>query len=256
MPTLQAVTLAHSQRLSEIYRTRDVRMAQAQLLRDTELRSLPAAAKIYAQYDNQLLASREKQTATDSKAEAMRHSSLLAVGDHRSGELEDAQIARRAADIDAVERKRLAEDIVAKKYHAAIAGLRELPFNSRDKAAQDAERARRSGLDEARRAHDEALAASQKAYRDAVDAALLDERRDGRDAERAYFDALRLGDTAMRAAKSSADQNLAAALARVPDAAEVLRSWRAALATIARETAEAEQEAFARFRRDLDSLKV
>ena len=61
--------------------------------------------------------------------------------------------------------------------------------------------ARRSGLDEARRAHDEALAAAQKAYRDAVDAALLDERRDGRDAERAYFDALRLGDTAMRAAK-------------------------------------------------------
>ena len=256
MPTLQAITLAHSQRLSEIYRARDVRMAQAQLLRDTELRALPGAAKIYDKYDNELLAAWEKQAATDSKAEAARHSSLLAVGDHRSGELEDAQIVRRAADIEAVTMKRRAEDAATKKYQAAIAGLRELAFNARDKAAQDAERARRSELDGARHAHDEALAASQKDYRDAVDAALLDERRDGRDAERAYFDALRLGDTAMRAAKSSADQNLAAALSKVPEAAELLRSWRAALATIARDTTEAEQEAFARFRRDLEGLKV
>ena len=45
-------------------------------------------------------------------------------------------------------------------------------------------------------------------------------------------------------------------LAKLPEAAEVWRSWRAGLATIASETKRAEQEAFSRFRRDLESLKT
>jgi len=60
----------------------------------------------------------------------------------------------------------------------------------------------------------------------------------------------------MHGAKTFADQNLAAALAKNPEAAEILRSWRAELATIANQTSEAEKEAFSRFRRELESLKT
>lgn len=256
MPTLQEITLAHSHRLSEIYRARDVRLAQAQSLRDVHLRAIAGAAKIYANYDAELSASREKQIATETKAEAARGAALAGAVDARSDRFEDAQRARRAADTDVVAAKRRAEEVASRKYEAAIAALRELPANARDKAAQDAERARRTDLEAARKSHDDALAAAQRTYRESVDDALVDERRESRDAERAYLDALRLGEAGMRGATSTADQNLAAELLKVPEAAEVLRSWRAALATIAIETTEAEQEAFARFRRDLDALKV
>ena len=43
MPTLQELTLAHSQRLSEVYRHRDVSLAEVQALRDAQLRALPQA---------------------------------------------------------------------------------------------------------------------------------------------------------------------------------------------------------------------
>jgi hypothetical protein len=256
MPTLQEITLAHSQRLSEIYRTRDVRLAQAQSMRDIELRAAAGTAKAYDKYDDELSVAREKQITTEGKAEAARSSALLSAIDQRGDGFEDAQATRRAADTDAVAAKRRAEDAANRKYEAAIAGLRDLPPGGRDQAAQHAERARRTELEAARRNHDEALAASQKNYRQAVDAALLSERRDSRDAERAYLEALRLADAALRGARSFADQNLAAALAKVPDAAAVLRSWRAELATIARDTTQAEKEAFSLFRRELAGLKV
>lgn len=256
MPTLQEITLAHSERLSEIYRTRDVRLAQAQSLRDLHLRAIAAAAKAYGKYDDELSVAREKQIATEAKAEAARTAALLTAIDRRSDDFEDAQMARRSTDTDAVASKRRAEDAANRKYEAAIADLRDVPAHGRDKAAQDAERARRVDLEAARKTHDEALGASQKRYRESVDGALLKERRESRDAERAYLDALRLGETAMRGAKTFADQNLAMALAKIPEAAEVLRSWRTELATIANETMQAEKEAFSRFRRELESLKV
>jgi hypothetical protein len=256
MPTLQEITLAHSLRLSEIYRTRDVRLAQAQSLRDIQLRAAAGAAKAYDKYDDELSVAREKQIATEAKAEAARSSALLGAIDQRGEGFEDAQTARRAADSEAVAAKRRAEDAATRRYEAAIATLRDLPPGGRDQAAQHAERARRTELEAARRNHDEALAASQKNYRQLVDDALLSERRDSRDAERAYLEALRLGEAAMRGAKRFADQNLAATLAKVPEAAAVLRSWRAELATIASEIAQAEKEAFSLFRRELASLKV
>jgi hypothetical protein len=256
MPTLQEITLAHSQRLSDIYRTRDVGLAQAQSLRDVQLRAVPAALKAFEKYDDELSVAREKQIATEAKAEAARSAALLIAIDERSDRLEDAQMARRSSDTDAVASKRRAEDAANRKYEAAIADLRDMPISARTRAAQDAERTRRIELDAARKTHDEALSASQQKYRGGVDEALLAERRESRDAERAYLDALRLGETAMRGAKGFADQNLAAALAKIPEAAEVLRSWRAALATIGSDTKQAEKEAFSRFRRDLESLKV
>jgi hypothetical protein len=111
-------------------------------------------------------------------------------------------------------------------------------------------------LAQARTRHDEALGSSQQRYRAAVDEALLAERHDARAGERAYLDAVSHAAAASRAAKTFADQALAEALAKIPEAREVLRSWRAQLATIAMETKEAEQAAFARFRRDLEALKT
>jgi hypothetical protein len=256
MPTLQEITLAHSQRLSELYRTRDVHLAEAQSLRDLQLRALPAAAKAYEKYDDELSVAREKQLATETKAEAARSAAIITASDRRTDRLEDAQMARRSADVDAVASKRRAEDAANRKYEAAIADLRDVAAKDRSKAAQDAERARMADLDLARRTHDEALTTSQQRYRVSVDEALIEERRDTRDGEKAYLDAVSLGATAARGAKSFADQALAEALGKVPEAAELLRSWRARLTTIAAETKEAEKEAFSRFRRDLESLKT
>lgn len=256
MPTLQEITLAHSQRLSEIYRTRDIRVAEVQALRDLQLRGLVAAAKVYQKYDQEVSAAREKQIATEAKAEAARTAALLAVVDKRSGRLEDAQLARRAADTTAMQSKRRAEDLASRKYEAVMANLREMAARDRDTAVEQAERERRESLEAARRSHDEGLAGSQQQYRASVDEALIDERRDSRDAERAYLEAVRLGEAAYRGAKTFADQALAETLGTMAEAREALRSWRAGLTTIAAETKSAEREAFALFRRELDSLKT
>lgn len=256
MPTLQEITLAHSQRLSELYRTRDVRMAEAQSLRDVQLRALPAAARAYQKYDDELSVAREKQIATDAKAEAARSAALLVAIDRRTDRLEDAQMARRSADAEAVAVKRRGEDAANRKHEAAMANLRDVAAKDRAAAAQQAERALIVDLEQARRAHDEALAAAQQRYRSGVDDALNDERRDARDGERAYLDAITHGVTAVRGAKKFADEALAEALAKIPEAAAVMQAWRHELEAIAAETKQAETEAFSRFRRDLDSLKT
>jgi hypothetical protein len=146
--------------------------------------------------------------------------------------------------------------VANRKYEAAVADLREVAPKDRSKAAQDAERARIVELEQSRRTHDEALATSQQRYRASIDAARVRARRDTREGERAYLDAISMGTAAARGAKAHADQALAEALGKVPEAAEVLRSWRAQLTTIAADTKQAEKEAFSRFRRDLESLKT
>lgn len=256
MPTLQELTLAHSKRLSAIYRTRDVRLAEAQSLRDVQLRALPAATRAYQKYDDELLVAREKQLATEAKAEAVRSAALLSTVDRRTDRFEDAETARRSADVDAVASKRRGEETANRKYETAVADLRDVAARDRQQAAHEAERARIVDLEQARRTHDEALSRSQQRYRTTVDEALQVERREARDGERAYLDAITLGAAAARGAKAFADQALAEGLAKLPEAREVLRSWRAQLATIKAETNQAEREAFSRFRRDLENLKT
>lgn len=256
MPTLAELTLAHSQRLSELYRTRDVRLAEAQTSRDISLRSLPAVARAYQKYDDELASTREKQLSTEAKAEAARTSTLMTAVDRRADALEDAQVARRAADVDAVKQKRRREDAAESSYLAALSSSREIPDAERSKALQDADRTRRLELDSAKRTHDEALASAQQRYRSAIDDAVTGERRSGRAGERAYLDALRLGEAAARAARTAADQTLLAALSAIDDARSILRSWRAQLSVIANETAEAEKEEFSRFRGELQKIKV
>ena len=256
MPTLQELTLAHSRRLSELSRTRDVRLAEAQASRDLQLRGLAAAAKAYQKYDDEVSTAREKQLATDAKAEAARTASLLTAVDRRADDLEDAQAARRAADVEAVASKRRMEEAAEAKYLAVLARSHELPGAQRAKTLQDADRLRRQELDEARRAHDGTLATSQQGYRAAVDEAVLRERRDGRDAERAYLEAVRFGEAAARAARAAADQALLAALQSVAGAREILHAWQEGVSVIGRETAEAETQEFARFRRELLDVAI
>ncbi len=256
MPTLQELTLAHSQRLSELYRTRDAGLADAQAARDQQLRSLPAAAKIYQAYDDELAEAREKQLAADAKAEAARTAALMTAVDGRSDALEDAQMARRSADVVAVSTKRRMEDAAEAKYLVALGRIRELPAAQQSPARQDAERARRQELEQAKRAHDEALVKSQQDYRTAVDEAVLRERREGRDSERAYLEALRLGEAATRAARASADQALLAALTKLAEGKDIIRAWRDRVAQIGKETAEAERSEFSRFRRELETVKT
>jgi hypothetical protein len=254
MPTLQELTLAHSQRLSEVYRFREVRLAEAQASRDLLLRAIPEAAKAFQKYDDELASAREKQLATDAKAEAARTSVLLTAIDRRADALEDAQLTRRSTDVEAVSARRRAEDAAAAKYLAALNAARELNDAQRGRALQDAERTRRLELDQARRAHDDALTASQQRYRASVDAAIIDERRDGRDGERGYFDAIRLGEAAAKAARLAAEQTLYATLAGVAAAADVLKTWRQQVSTIKAETAKAEKDEFSRFRREMETV--
>ena len=256
MPTLQELTLAHSRRLSDVYRTRDVRLAEAQTSRDLQLRALAPAARAYQKYDDELAVAREKQLATEAKAEAARTSMLMAAVDLRADAQEDAQMDRRAADVEAIKQKRRMEDAAEAKYLAALSGSRDIPDAQRAKALQDADRARRHELDVAKRMHDEALIAAQQRYRTEIDEAVLGERRSGRDGERAYLEALRFGEAAARAAKTAADQTLLQALSAIEDARAILRSWRAQLSVIASETAEAEREEFSRFRGELQKIKV
>src|SRR5215217_2453954 len=137
MPTLQDITLAHSRRLSDLSRTRDVRLAEAQSMRDLDLRALPGAARIYQKYDDELSVAREKQLATEAKAEAARSAALLVAVDRRTDHLEDAQIARRSGDVDAVQSRRRAEDTADGKYAAALADLRDIAPKDRARAAAD-----------------------------------------------------------------------------------------------------------------------
>lgn len=254
MPTLQELTLAHSQRLSEVYRTRDLALAEAQASRDLRLRALPAAARAFQKYDDELAATREKQLATDEKTLAARTAALAAAGDRRADALEDAQRERRGRDLDAVTAKRRAEDAAEAKYLAAITSARDLADAQRSRALHEAGRTRALELDAARRGHEQALAASQQGYRAAVDEGVIAERREGRDSERAYLDAIRLGEAAARAARAAADQNLQAALAGVADAGEILRGWRAQAAAIKGSAAQAERDEFSRFRAALETL--
>ncbi len=231
-------------------------MAEAQTSRDLQLRALAAASKAIQKYDDELLTAREKQLAIEAKAEAARSSALLTAIDRRADELEDAQLARRATDVEAVRTKRRMEDTAEAKYLAVLSRTHELAPKERAEKLQDADRLRRQELDQARLTHDEALSKSQQGYRTSVDEAMLRERRDGRDGERAYFEALRVGEAAVRAATAAADQALLAALQAVPDARDIVREWRERIAVIGRETAEAEQQEFSRFRRELQSVTV
>jgi hypothetical protein len=253
MPTLQDLTLAHSRRLSEVYRVRDEKLADAHADRDARLHGLPGAAKHLQKYRDELADARGKQLSSDARAGAMRASSLGDAGVHRSDLLEDAHATRQATDLGALESRHHADEEHDRKHREALENARSLPDSQRSRALQEADRDRRVGMEAAKREHDHALTGGQKQFRASVEEAIKGELRSGRDTDRAYYDALRLAEAAVRAAIASAEQNLQAALMGLEGAPEILREWRLQVAAINIEAARAEQEEFSRFRRELDA---
>ena len=251
MPTLQELTLAHSQRLSALYRVRDEKLAEAYAERDAQLHQLAGAAKYLQKFREELADARGKQVASDARAGVMRSSALTDASVHRSDLLEDAHRSRHSSDSNALETRHRGEQAAEARYSDAIEKARALPDAQRPRAMQDADRERRSDRDDARREHQQALSTAQQRYRGSVDDAILAERRSGRDTDRAYYDALRLADAAVRAAITNAEQNLVASLMVLEGAPEILRAWRLKAAAINIEASRAEQEEFSRFRHEL-----
>ena len=251
MPTLQELTLGHSQRLSEVYRTRDERLSEALADRDGRLQELPGAAKHLQKYRDQIADARGKQIASDARAGAMRASALDDASVNRSDLLQDAQRSRSSADLTSLDNRQRDEQAAETKYTDAIDRARGLSDQQRSRALQDADRARRTDKEDAKRGHDTALTAAQRQFRDSVDDAIVKERRLGRDTDRAYYDALRLADAAVRGALAAAEHELMTSLIVLDGAAEILRAWRLQVAGITIEAARAEQEEFSRFRQEL-----
>lgn len=256
MPTLQDVTLEHSRRLSGIHKARELEGADAVLRRDVHLRSLASAAKAYAQFDDDVASAREKRTATEQKAAAARVAVLDGAIAHRGEGLDDADAARRAADLSSMEARLRAEGAAERRYRDVLSAAGPTsPLAERQRMAREAERAKRAELEAAQKAYADALAAAQSGYRGGVDRAVLDERRVAREADRAYADAVRLADVALRTAVATAERVLNNTLSALADARDIVAGCRDELAAITESTRRAESEEFERFRRELDRVK-
>ena len=256
MPTLQVVTLQHSRRLSEIHKAREIEGAEAVLRRDVHLRSLASAAKAYTQFDADVAAAREKRTATEQKAAAARVAVLDGAIEHRSEGLDDADAARRAADLAAMETRLRAEGDAERKHRDVMSAAGPtLPLAERQRMAREAERVKRAELEASQKAYSDALGGAQSGYRGAVDKAVLDERRVAREGDRAYADAVRLADVALRTAVAAAERVLNNGLSTLADASDVVAACRDELAAITESARRAESDEFERFRRELDRVK-
>lgn len=255
MPTLQDVTVEHSRRLSELHKARALEGADAVLRRDVHLRSLASAAKAYAQFDNDVALAREKRAATEQKAAAARVAVLDGAIAHRGEGLDGADAARRTADVAAMEARLRAEDAAERKSRDVMSAAGPTsPLAERQRMAREAERDKRTELEAAQKAYTDALAGAQSGYRSGVDKAVLDERRVARDADRAYADAVRLADVALKAAVAAAERVLNNSLSALADAREIVAACRDELAAITESTRRAESKEFERFRRELASL--
>lgn len=256
MPTLQAVTLEHSRRLSEIHKARALEGADAVLRRDVHLRSLATAAKAYARFDEEVASARDKRTATEQKAAAARVAVLDGAIERRGEGLDAADAARRGADAAAMDARLRAEGDAERRYRDVLSAAGPTsPLAERQRMAREAERARRAELEAAQKAYTDALAGAQGGYRSGVDKAVLDERRVAREADRAYADAVRLADVALRTAVAAAERTLSNSLSALADAREIVAACRDELAAITESSRRAESEEFERFRRELDRVK-
>lgn len=219
MATLSELTLAHSQRLSAIARQRDEFLSAATADRDRQLRAIPAAAKAYRGFDDQVAAVAARLTAEQAHSEAAR-----------SAALDAAHLARRDADLAAVEKRRATEAAAEQAFTLALAAAPA-------KNASEAQRARREAMDRARHEFDAALAASQDRFRDAVDRALASGRPES------------------SAAMADAERELMSALEAIPAAASVIASWRQKSSGITGAYRRAQDAELERFHREMEALR-
>jgi hypothetical protein len=248
MPTLNEITEAHSTRLSRITQTRDSRLRDAVDTRDRDLRALPAAVKVYEAFDERIADARDKQRSSDAKAEAVRIGAMQEVSDQLAASLEDAQGVRRAADVAAFQKRRQAEDEAEHEFILAIGAAASQP------ASSQAQKVRAEKMAKAKKEFDAALAAAQEQFRASRDAALVAESRGSRDADRAFAATSRVGEASMRAARATAEQDLAKALTAIPAAAAEFAEWRKETARIIADYKREENQEFERFHIEVQAL--
>lgn len=234
--------------MSKLAQLRDDRLLGATAKRDQRLRALPTAAKLYEAFDQQVEDGRGKQLATDARAEAARAAALQQNSDSLGEALNDAHLTRREADVIASEKRKKAEDDAEREFMIALT-------TSVSKPSTDAQRIRAEKLDKAKKEFDAALAAAQEQFRQARDAALVAESRASRDADRALAAAMRISDASSRAARATAEQALAKALAALPDASGEISSWKKETAAIVADYKRAENQEFERFHDEMEALR-
>jgi hypothetical protein len=249
MATLSEITKAHSQRINALTRTREDGLRRANTERDDKGRAIPAAALLYAKFDEQVGDARARQVATDSRAEEARSAALQKSGDERAVGLDAAHRRRRDADVAAFEQRRKAEEAAEKKFMDSVAANPNRP-------SVDARRQRAAEMDKAKADFDEALRAAQERFRTESDAAIVEERRDARDADRAFQDAIRIGESGARAARTAAEQALSKGLSLLPEAAGVFEQWRKATARVVADYKRGEDEEMARFHDEMQQLRA
>lgn len=247
MPGFSEITEAHSQRISRLAQVRDDRLREAIDARDRDLRALPGAAALYDAFDAQLAEAKRRQMTTDAKAESARAGAIQDVSDKLADALAGAHTERRDADVAAFEKRRQAEEAAEHEFILAIGAA--------PAASTQAQKARAEKLDKARKEFDAALAANQEQFRKSRDAALVAESRGSRGADRAFAAAARVSESSMRAARATAEQALARALAALPEGAVEFAEWRKETAAIVADYKRGENEAFERFHREVQALK-
>ena len=250
MPTLSEITHGHSQRISRIAQVRDARLREVTDARDRDLRALPKAAKLYEAFDRQMEEARDKQSAVDAKAESARAAALQDASDALSEALAAAHQVRRDADVAAFEKRRKADEAAEHEFNLAIGAAASSP------TSKDAQRVRAEKLAKAKQEFDAALAAALEQFRKSRDAALVAESRDSRDAGRAFAEATRVSESSLKAARATAEQGLAKALAALPEAEAEFAEWRTETAAIVADFRRAENEEFERFHGEVQALKA
>ena len=252
MPTLQEITAAHSRRLSELHQRRDAALQDAAVVRDSELRNLPAAHGLYTRFDKILMTAADDRSATEHKAAAARATALARTVDARGELLNQASARRRVADLEALERKMQSETAAEKVYREEMSALTTTTaLDVRQKTARHAEQVRQRELANARDAYAATMASAHHTYRLATDAALLGERAAERAAEQSYAAACRMAAAAEAAAISAAQRELLKGLQALDDAREAMDRYRATVNRIRSDAAAEEHTLFTQFREDL-----
>jgi hypothetical protein len=248
MSTLAEITEGHSRRISQLGRHRDGRLQAAAEARDRQLRKLPGAAKLYDAFDRQMADARDKQSATNAKAEGARAAALQHASHELREALRNAHEDRRDADVRAFDTRRKAEADIEHEFILALAAASAMP-------STEAQRIRAENMAKAKKAFDAALAAAQEQFRQARDAALMAESKAAREANRAFSLAEKVSEMSAAASRSTGEQKLAQALADLPEAATEFAAWRKAVASIVADYRRDEEQEFERFHREMEALR-
>ena len=251
MKTLSQITEGHSKRISHITQRRDARLREALDARDRDLRALPKAKPLFEAFDAQIAETRDRQTATDAKAEAARAGAIVEASDELADALAKAHSVRRDADVAAFEKRRKAEEDAEREFMLAIGGAAAAQPTS-----TQAQKVRAEKLEKAKKDFEAALAAAQEQFRKSRDEALVAESRASRDADRSFAAAARVGESSIKAARAAAEQTLARALAALPDAEAEFSEWRQLTAQIAADFRREENEEFDQFHLEMQALRT